>query len=70
LYQDSVSLCSKADDEKWKKAVFMVFDAPSIADKPYEERMQYLKDLKELPSFVNIIDSVKCQGNTYSCLLM
>jgi hypothetical protein len=23
-------------EEKWKKAVFWVFDAPDVADKPYE----------------------------------
>jgi hypothetical protein len=38
LYQDAVFLCVKGsnDAEKWKKAVFWVFDAPDIVDKPYE----------------------------------
>jgi hypothetical protein len=40
LYQEAVSLCRPARkgifEEKWKKAKFMVFDAPSVADKPYE----------------------------------
>jgi ribosomal protein L39E len=66
LYQDAVSLCKVPEQEKWKKAVYLVFDAPTIANKPYEERIQYLKDLKQnqsLPSFVNIINVVKCEGN-------
>jgi hypothetical protein len=65
LFQDAVRLCNTKEVDRWKSAKFMVFDAPDIADKPYEERMQYLKDLKEqgsLPSFVNIIDTVKCEG--------
>jgi hypothetical protein len=36
LFQEAITLGSTTDDEKWKKAVFWVFDAPSIADKPYE----------------------------------
>jgi hypothetical protein len=29
-------LCNTLDEEKWKKAVFWVFDAPEEANKPFE----------------------------------
>jgi DNA ligase-1 len=35
LYQEAVSLAKAGDEEKWKKAVFWVFDAPEI-DKQFE----------------------------------
>jgi uncharacterized protein YhbP (UPF0306 family) len=35
LYQDAVNLCKIQDEEKWKKAVFWVFDAPEMAHKPF-----------------------------------
>jgi hypothetical protein len=38
LYQDSVQLSISVDEEKWKKAVFWVFDVPEIAEKPFEVR--------------------------------
>jgi hypothetical protein len=38
LYQDAVYLCNTLDEEKWKKAVFWVFDAPNAAEKPFEVR--------------------------------
>jgi hypothetical protein len=60
-------MCLHGNEEKWKKAVFWVFDAPGIANKPFEERIEYLKDLKSsgsLPSFVKVIETVKCEGKT------
>jgi uncharacterized protein YhbP (UPF0306 family) len=37
LHQEAVSLCVRGgDEERWKKAVFWVFDAPEIGHKPYE----------------------------------
>jgi hypothetical protein len=39
LYQESVQLCIKSnalDEEKWKRALFWVFDVPGIGHKPYE----------------------------------
>lgn len=37
VYQSAVALCTNRiiDDEKWKKAIFWVFDTPD-SDKPYE----------------------------------
>lgn len=56
------------ESEKWEKAIFWIFDAPSLANVPYGERMQALKEMKEggkLPSFVNIVDSVTCTGKEH-----
>jgi hypothetical protein len=36
LYQDAVNLCRTMDEEKWKKVIFWVFDAPGMANKPFE----------------------------------
>ena len=37
LYQEAVGMCAQknADEEKWRKAVYWVFDAPDMEDKPY-----------------------------------
>jgi uncharacterized protein YhbP (UPF0306 family) len=39
LYQEAVQLCNTMDEEKWKKAVFWVFDAPDMANNPFEVNM-------------------------------
>jgi ATP-dependent DNA ligase len=36
LYQAAAALSVNSTEAKWKDAVFWVFDAPDIADKPYE----------------------------------
>jgi hypothetical protein len=36
LYQEPIQLCNTIDEEKWKKAIFWVFDVPSETTKPYE----------------------------------
>ena len=36
MYQDAVSVATKNDNEKWNKAVFWVFDAPGLGNKPFE----------------------------------
>jgi hypothetical protein len=77
LYQDAVALCKSEDEEKWRKAVYWVFDAPNI-NKPYQvcffphnclkfskERIEFLKELKVqkiLPSFVNVVEPIQCQS--------
>ncbi len=37
LYQEAVSLLKlKHEEKKWEKAVYWVFDAPGIPEKPFE----------------------------------
>ena len=36
LYQDAVNLCKTQSEKKWEKAIFWVFDAPGMANKPFE----------------------------------
>ena len=58
-------LSSKASEEKWKKAVFWVFDTPND-NQPYEERLEQLQSIKEsLPPFVQIVDAVKCKSKEH-----
>ena len=61
LYQEAVGLERSNDKERWTKATFWVFDAPDIANKPYEERVQFLRQL-EVPDFVKIIPTIECRG--------
>jgi hypothetical protein len=42
-----------------------IFDTLSMPDKAYEERVKFLKELQNngaLPSFSEVVDSVKCRG--------
>jgi DNA ligase-1 len=76
LYQEPVVLCNTSDENKWKKAVFLVFDAPDISHKPYEvffsmllnltvkERVEFLQNLPE-SSFVKVVSIVKCEGKEH-----
>jgi DNA ligase-1 len=69
-----VLLCNSLEEEKWKKAVFWVFDTPSnekfevmflqIRFSDFETRMEFLNNLK-LPDFVRIVDRVKCKGKEH-----
>ena len=68
LFQDPISLTKQIDEEKWKKAVFWVFDVPHVGYKTYEERLEYLEQLKQenrLPSFVKPIEVVTCKGKEH-----
>jgi hypothetical protein len=46
LYQEASTLYNSNSEEKWKKAVFWVFDAPDIAEKPFEVNITFLLLLK------------------------
>ena len=41
LYQGAVNLARTDDENRWNKAVFWVFDAPDIGNKPYEVNIAY-----------------------------
>ena len=60
-----MSLSKSQEDKNWNKAVFWVFDVPSLLDKPFETRIEFLKELKKegkLSEFVNIVEFTECQG--------
>ncbi|KAF8626423.1 hypothetical protein AX15_004885 [Amanita polypyramis BW_CC] len=43
-FQDTVSIVKTANSPYWKGGItYQVFDAPSLADKPFEERQEYLQ---------------------------
>jgi DNA ligase-1 len=68
LPQDAVTLCVNGSEEKWKNAVYWVFDLPDLTDKPLEHRLNHLKELKEqgiLPSFVKIVENEICRGKQH-----
>jgi hypothetical protein len=33
----------QAETKNWKEVKIMIFDAPQVKDKPYAERLEYLK---------------------------
>ena len=39
LHQNAVNLCKNKNEQKWGKAVFWVFDAPDLKEKPIEVPM-------------------------------
>jgi DNA ligase-1 len=39
LYQGAVNLARTEDEQRWKKAIFWVFDAPNLGNEPYEVRI-------------------------------
>jgi hypothetical protein len=58
---EAVTLCKFLEEEKWKKAYFMVFD--TVVQQPYEERVERMQEIsKEFPSWVKLVDVVKCTG--------
>jgi len=64
LYQEASGLClGKGNEEKWKKAVYWVFDAPDIGDKPYEDRIEFLKTVKG--QFIKVAEAIQCKGKNH-----
>jgi DNA ligase-1 len=69
------------DKADWSKAKFMVFDAPMMKDKPFEDRLAWLYNIQlEIcireplltPSktitdnqFIEIVKQVKCEGQDH-----
>ena len=39
MHQEPVGLMSSKDEEKWSKAIFWVFDAPELREKPLEVKI-------------------------------
>ena len=36
LHQEAANLCRNSDEEKWNKAIYRVFDSPSLSERPFE----------------------------------
>ena len=43
-FQSTVSIVKSAGSERWKEIKYHVFDAPHLANKPFETRMQAIKE--------------------------
>ena len=68
LQQESIQLTRSISPKVWNKANFCVFDIPDEHYRPYEERMEILKNLSkdnDWPSFLRVIEIVKCQGRDH-----
>ncbi|KIL60978.1 hypothetical protein M378DRAFT_83142 [Amanita muscaria Koide BX008] len=44
-FQDTVSIVKTANSPHWQGITFQLFDVPSLGDKPFEERINYLQKM-------------------------
>ena len=64
LHQEAVNLGKTTNEDKWKKAIYWIFDAPQQKTMRLEERIKFLQNLK-LPSFAKVVSFVKCEGKEH-----
>lgn len=60
MFQQTVSIVKSFDaSDRWKQLKYMIFDVPSQGQKPFEDRMKYLKDNYETLEYVKIVEQTK-----------
>ncbi|XP_006820400.1 uncharacterized protein LOC100366927 isoform X2 [Saccoglossus kowalevskii] len=67
MFQATVSIVKSSDtDERWKKVVFHVFDAPNVKD-TFEKRMEALEDYfsANTVTTVKVVDQTKCKNKEH-----
>ena len=62
--KEVVDVGMKGEDDKWKKAVFWVFDAPKLKTQSFIERFQFLKQIN-FPSFVKLVEIIECKSKEH-----
>ncbi|CAG8437533.1 7141_t:CDS:10 [Diversispora eburnea] len=62
-FQSTVSIV-KAGKEEWKSITYEIFDVPSYAETPFEDRMSYLKDLfkEKKTTYARIVEQRRCKS--------
>ncbi|KAK7114823.1 uncharacterized protein [Littorina saxatilis] len=62
LFQSTVSIVKTAECDNYKKIKYHVFDTPSLEAKPFEERIQAIKDYFEekKPKYAVFVEHTKC----------
>ncbi len=43
-FQSTVSIVKSAGSDRWKELNYQVFDAPGLAHKPFEERLEAIEE--------------------------
>ena len=68
LHQASLQLTRTDKESVWKKATFCIFDVHDQKSKPYEERIEFLKNFSKYsqwPSFLHVIEAIKCESREH-----
>ncbi|RHZ62883.1 hypothetical protein Glove_334g34 [Diversispora epigaea] len=62
-FQSTVSIV-KAGKEEWKSITYEIFDMPSYAEAPFEDRMSYIKDLfkEKKTTYARIVEQRRCKS--------
>ncbi|KAH7338308.1 hypothetical protein B0J17DRAFT_661935 [Rhizoctonia solani] len=63
-FQDTVSIVKTINSPHWKNITFQVFDIPSRGSEPFEERVAYLKSLKNIPQ-VHVVEQTMCKSKDH-----
>jgi DNA ligase-1 len=61
-FQDTVSIVKTANSPHWKNVSFQVFDVPSKGEEPFEERIEYLRELFEYDVEVTVEEGGEGEG--------
>ncbi|KAG8804765.1 hypothetical protein FRC16_000019 [Serendipita sp. 398] len=69
-FQDTVSIVRSGASNRWPEVKYYVFDAPFMGNKPFEERLAFLKKIfgdSDSPTYPNVIlvEHVKCTGKDH-----
>ena len=66
-FEETVSIVKTQNftDERWSQLRFMVFDAPSIGDKPFESRVQFLKETLAGHKFATVVKQVQARDKAH-----
>ncbi|KAK7491401.1 hypothetical protein BaRGS_00017379 [Batillaria attramentaria] len=61
-FQSTVSIVKNAECDDYKKIKYHVFDTPTLASKPFEERIAAIKDYFEekKPKYAHFVEHTKC----------
>ena len=67
LQQSALQLSRSRSEDLWKSSTFCIFDAPN-QNKPYEDRVQFLKKLQKdsnWPKFLSVVEPIQCKSREH-----
>ncbi|KAG8794282.1 hypothetical protein FRC17_008315, partial [Serendipita sp. 399] len=69
-FQDTVSIVRSGASSRWPEVTYYVFDAPFMGNRPFEERLAFLKTIfgdSDAPTYSNVIvvEHIKCTGKNH-----
>lgn len=69
-FQDTVSIVRSGSSPRWPEVKYYVFDAPFMGNRPFEERIAFLKKIfgeHDNPTYPNVVvvEHIKCTGKSH-----